>query len=142
MSSSVGQSSFKIKLRDAVVTADFVAPTTAPTSADPNWIPDTWKSGIGKGRGTLITIMGSDGSVDTLGPVEVSVYHPIHGWTIVGTLDGGAAINVGNGVLAPSRSWRFTDLAALGTAIQVHGGAISGGTITVWAQPIEAEGAD
>lgn len=142
MSSSVGQKDHKIKLRDAVDTAGFVAPTTAPTAADPNWIPDTWKAGIGKLRGVMVYLLGSDGSVDVTGPICVDGYHPDLGWILAATLDGGAAINVGNGVLAPARGWRLTDVTAWATALQVHGGAIAGGSLTVWAEPIEVEGAD
>jgi hypothetical protein len=137
MSSSLVQWSFKIKLRDAV--AAWAAPATTPTDADPNWIPDSWRSGVGKLRGTAIAIFGSDASADGAGAVVVSVYTPL-GWVIVATLDGGAAINVGDGSNAPGRLWVIDDVAAMGTALQVSGGAISGGTLTVWAAPIEAEG--
>lgn len=140
MSSAIAQRSGRLTLRSATTTV--AAPTTAPASTDPNYIPDSWKAGIGKVRGTLLTIKGSDGSVDLTGPVCVDVYIPNVGWSIVATLDEGANINIGDGENAPSRSWRLSDLAAVGTAIQVHAAAIAGGSWTVYADPIEVEGAD
>jgi hypothetical protein len=123
-----------VELHAAGTSDILTGPATAPTTDElGGWRTEGWAV-----RGAFVSIIGSDASVDIAGAVEVAIYlGAVVGWTYVATLDGGAAINVGNGAPAgaPTRSWKLYDVATA-TAIRLKGGAITNGTIRVVAMPI------
>jgi len=141
MGQSLSYSHTGSKVRIHATTNTLAAPTAGPAEAI-KFAGAGWKSGSNGSRGVLLKVWGDDASVDVAGPVEVTAYHAGDSrWYYVGALDKGANINVGNGVAAPARIWRLTDIPGWATAIQLKSGAITGGNISAEVEPLEISGA-